>query len=317
MNTKDIGYFLAVADSRDLSAAAHLLGITQPTLTKSIARLERALGVQLFERRSRGVVLTESGRVFAGHARDLHARLEDASAAMRDLRSGRAGLVRIGVGVGIPQSLLAAATRPQVRQGAMIEVLGGTPGSFAKMLLNSEIDFAIAGSGFGDAEELMWKPLFRDPLLIVAPVHHPLLRRRAVTWPELAEQAWLVPASGSAVRGWFDHQFRSRGLPFPKAVLALRDYYLSMELSTEIGALRLLARSVLDHPEAAKAYRPLAMAEDDAFDRTVGLVWRAKSYLSPTAERLMSQVEAAAHQLVRKERPRAALGIALAGRGAS
>lgn len=302
MNTKDIGFFLAVAGSRNLSAAAQVLGTTQPTLTKSIARLERALGVQLFERNARGVTLTESGRVFAEHARDIHARLEDASAAMRDLRNGRSGLVRIGVGIGIPQSLLAAAARPQARQGMMIEVLGGTPSSFAKMLLNSEIDFAIAGSGFGDAEELVWKPLFRDPLVVAAPAQHALLRRRAVTWSNLADQTWLVPATGSEVRGWFDHQFRSRGLPMPKAMLASRDYYLSSELSTELDALRLLARSVLDHGEAGRGYRPLAMAsEEDVFDRTVGLVWRAKGYLSPTAQRLMVRVEAAARQLIAKE----------------
>lgn len=304
MNTKDIGYFLAVAGSRNLSAAAQVLGITQPTLTKSIARLERALGVQLFERNARGVTLTESGRVFAEHARDIHARLEDTSAAMRDLRSGRSGLVRIGVGIGIPQSLLAAVTRPQLRQGVMIEVLGGTPGSFAKLLLNGEIDFAVGGSGFGGAEELMWKPLFRDPLVVAAPVHHPLLRRRLVTWPDLADQTWLVPATGSEVRGWFDHQFRSRDLPMPKAMLASRDYYLSLEFSSELDALRLLARSALAHEEAGQGYRPLAMAsEDDVFDRTVGLVWRAKGYLSPTAQRLMRGVEAATQQLIVKEAP--------------
>ena len=131
MNTRDIEHFLAVADSRTLSAAAQQLRIAQPTLTKSIARLERALGSRLFERTARGVALTESGRVFATHARDIHARLEDSSSAMRDLRSGRAGVVRIGLGIGIPQALVAATFGPLMRQGMTVEVIGGTPGTFA------------------------------------------------------------------------------------------------------------------------------------------------------------------------------------------
>jgi len=299
MNTGDIGYFLVAADSQTFSAAARQLRIAQPTLTKSVARLERALGVRLFERKARGVVLTESGRMFAGHARDIHARLQDTSAAMRDLRSGRAGLVRVGVGVGIPQALLAEATRPLVRQGMMIEMLGGTSRTFARMLLNNEIDFAVAGSGFADTGELMWKPLFPDPLVVAAPASHPLLRRRAVVWTELSEQTWLVPASGSEARGWFDHQFRSRGLPIPKVLLALRDHPFPEQLGIELGALALLGRSRLDQAEAGGAYREIAMAsEEDVFDRAAGLVWRAKGYLSPTAQRLMSHVDAAARRFV-------------------
>jgi DNA-binding transcriptional LysR family regulator len=251
--------------------------------------------VRLFERTARGVVLTESGRVFAGHAKEIQARLKDASTAMRDLRTGRSGLVRIGVGIGIPQALLAEATRPLVRQGMMIEILGGTSGTFARMLLNGEIDIAVSGSGFADTGELVWKPLLRDPLVVAAPAGHPLLRRRAVAWAELSGQTWLVPAGGSEARGWFDHQFRSRGLAMPKAMLALRDHPFPLQLGIELGALALLGRCRLDQAEAGRAYREVAMAsEDDVFDRAAGLVWRAKGYLSPTAQRLMRQVEAAA-----------------------
>ncbi|MBR0652020.1 LysR family transcriptional regulator [Roseomonas terrae] len=295
MNTDDIGYFLAVAGSQNLSAAARQLGISQPTLTKSVARLERALGMQLFERKARGVVLTESGQIFAAHARDIHARIEDASIAMRDLRSGRAGLVRIGVGIGIPQMLLADAVRPLMRQGMMIEMLGGTPAIFGRLLLNSEIDFAVAGSGFANDGDLMWKPLFRDPRVVAAPVNHPLHDRAGVSWPDLATQTWLVPATGTEARGWLEHQFGSRGLMFPSAMVALRDHPFPLRLGVTFNALALLERSRLGPSELGHAYREVAMtSSDDLFDRSAGLVWRAKGYLSPTALRLMKQIESAA-----------------------
>ncbi|MBL6458240.1 LysR family transcriptional regulator [Belnapia sp. T6] len=297
MNTQDIEHFLAVADSRTLSAAAQQLRIAQPTLTKSIARLERALGTRLFERTASGMALTEGGRVFAGHARDIHARLEDASAAMRDLRGGRAGAVRIGLGIGIPQALMAATFRPLMQQGVTVEIIGGTPVTFATLLLNGEIDFAVAGSGFGGAGQLRWKPLFRDPLLVAAPVGHPLARKPRVSWPELAEQAWLVPPTGSEARAWFDQQFYDRGIALPRTLLALRDISLSLDLSAELGACRLLARSLLGNAEGRR-YRRLALEEsEEGFDRVVGLIWRGKGYLSPTAERLMRQVEVVARHM--------------------
>lgn len=302
MNTRDIGHFLAVADSRTLSAAAQQLRIAQPTLTKSIARLERALGARLFERTARGVSLTESGQVFAAHARELHARIEDTTAAMRDLRSGQAGAVRIGVGIGIPRTLLRDVLRPLMRDGMTVEVIGGTPATFATLLLNNEIDFAVAGSGYGGARGLVWTPLFHDPLLVAAPAGHPLLRGKDVAWVELAGQAWLVPQPGSEARDWFDRQFHSRGIAPPKTVLAVRDLSLPLELSLELGAFRLLARSLLGSEEG-QGYRAVAMAEAaDGFERQVGLIRRGKAYLSPTVERLMRQIEAAARRIGRYER---------------
>jgi hypothetical protein len=65
----------------------------------------------------------------------------------------------------------------------------------------------------------------------------------------------------------------------------------------------MLARSLLEGDEAGRTYGRLAMASaEDSFDRSVGLIWRAKGYLSPAAERLMRQVEAAARRFVLKAR---------------
>src|SRR5258706_13370189 len=78
LETRELAYFLAVADELHFGRAATRLGIAQPALSKAIRQLERRLGVTLFERTSRAVALTEAGRVLT---REAHIALDAVSAA--------------------------------------------------------------------------------------------------------------------------------------------------------------------------------------------------------------------------------------------
>src|SRR3990170_2274189 len=98
MNIRQLEYFLTIADCRSMTLAATLLGIAQPTLTKTVRALELELGVKLFERMPRGVELTPYGQSLLRHAEAIRVQFSDARSQIEALRGGKYGTVVIGAG---------------------------------------------------------------------------------------------------------------------------------------------------------------------------------------------------------------------------
>ncbi|MDX6229318.1 MAG: hypothetical protein QOI76_2708 [Frankiales bacterium] len=107
MNTievRDLVHFTTVADELHFGAAAERLGISQPSLSRSIARLERRLGFPLFHRTTRRISLTPAGEVFLADCRRLQAEMD--GAIRRAQRLGKSGSLKLAVRPGAGQSVL-------------------------------------------------------------------------------------------------------------------------------------------------------------------------------------------------------------------
>jgi DNA-binding transcriptional LysR family regulator len=301
MRVDDLTNFVALAGAGSIAAAAQALGTTQPTLSKSLARLERALRVSLVERHARGVRLTEAGRTVLAHARNVGLDVRDALAAVRDLRQGHAGTVRVGVGIGIPQALVSAACKPLLKSAdVQLEVLGGMSDSLFRAVASGEADFAVAGVKPPRETRLEWTPLFRDPMTAVAHRSHPLAAARSVGWEALARETWLVANVGTMTRAWFEQQFRDRGLEPPARIIGLRGYPFFYELAVAAGALMLvpacIPRWARDFGDFVEVRRP---ADWDS-DRAVGTLARAGGYLGPAARRLKESFAVNARRMFRE-----------------
>src|ERR1700750_955400 len=97
MEFRHLRYFVAIAEERSFTRAAERLWVAQPGLSTQIRKLEAELGVQLFERGTRGVDLTQAGKVFLERARVALAAAEAAGATGRDLKAGVMGTLRLGL----------------------------------------------------------------------------------------------------------------------------------------------------------------------------------------------------------------------------
>lgn len=300
MRVDDLRHFVAVAEAGSVAGAAEQLGASQPTLSKALARLERALRVALLERHARGVRLTEAGRAVLVHARNVDLDVRDALAALRDLRQGHSGAVRVGVGVGIPHALVAAACKPVLASGQFtLEIQGGMSDSLFRAVSSGETDFAITGVRPPEAARLEWTPLFRDPMIAVAPRGHPAAGARSMTWQALAAESWVVANVGTITRTWFEQQFRERGVAPPALIVGLRGYPMSYDLAEAIGALMLVPactpRWARDFGDFVVIRRP----PDWKSERVVGLLVRTGGYAGPAVRKLMDSATAAARRMFR------------------
>lgn len=288
MDLNDLHLAVVIAREGNLAAASHVLGVSQPTLSKAVARLERETRVRLFERVARGMRPTEIGQVFLERARALDLSAVDLYAAMRDLRQARAGLLKFGVGQGVPDHWIAPVVSTLADDGVRFEISGGMPDALLPRVALGELEYSLSGISAPPGQGLAWEPLAPDPIVVLAPAGHPLaVARKKPSWAQLAAARWIVPAANTSSHDEFMRNFSERGLT-PQTTVLSHTSQRELALGTVLNALVLLSRSRLETPEVMDAYVVLEPPGGWPSARQIALVFRRGGYLSPAAERAMT-----------------------------
>lgn len=286
MELDDIRIFLTIAREGSLAGASNRLGTSQPTLSKAIARLERENKLKLFERLPRGMRVTEAGEAFLRHAERLDLEATDLYAALRDLRQGRAGVLRIGIGQGIPDRIVVAMARKLISSGVEIEVSGGMTDSLQRAVAVGDMEFAVIGLTKTASEGLEWTAVSRDPMQPLAHASHPLLASRSpVSWDNLAKAKWVIPASGTASYEEFQRNFREHGLVAPRPSASSRTSHREVTIAAAVGAIVLVPTSMADEAMAAHGFLPVRPRGGWSSAREMGIVRRQGGYVSAAAEK--------------------------------
>jgi LysR family nitrogen assimilation transcriptional regulator len=165
MDLRDFQYFIAIAETGSFSKAAMAHTIAQSALSRRIRDLEADLGVSLFYRNGRGVVVTEAGATFLTRARGI---LADVAQIRSDLNASHATLQGV-VTLGVPPSVglvLLAPLLSQIRNdfpGIQMRVLEGFSGYVAEWLASGRVDLAVLykvrAGNFPDAEHLLFEDM--------------------------------------------------------------------------------------------------------------------------------------------------------------
>jgi DNA-binding transcriptional LysR family regulator len=192
MELHHLRYFLAVAEDLSFTSAAKRLKISQPPLSRQIQSLENELGVQLFERRSRKVFLTDSGSQFMTAARLVLEQAQLAVDVARQSRNGELGTVRVGFGKGLGD-VVSLVINQHVRIFPEIEfdfrdILSGHQ---SESLLNRKIDVGFS-HGPATSLEVASEKLFRESLSVVLPRTNPLAKRRYLRLNDLRHETLLL-----------------------------------------------------------------------------------------------------------------------------
>lgn len=191
MELEQLRYFVRAAEAENFTRAAVQVGLSQPALSRSIARLEEELGQPLFERQSRKVVLTDAGRLLLDRAATILLMVDDVKAEISD--DGQSGKVRVGAIPTIAPYFLPERLRSFHRKfpRAQTIVLEDTTEPLLKKLVNGEIDLAIGALPIG-VKYVEVEALFEEELLLVTGSDHPLARKKSVSVADVAEQPFIL-----------------------------------------------------------------------------------------------------------------------------
>jgi LysR family transcriptional regulator, hca operon transcriptional activator len=202
MELRHLRYFIAVAEEGSLtSAAERRLHTTQPTLSRQIRDLKLEIGVDLLERKTRGIALTAAGRAFLDHARLALMQIEVACDAARGTEQpGKKTNFVIGFLLGQEAIWLSESLRILREEAADVEITLMTKSSpeLAVGLMQGKIDVALLRRE-AHTVGLAFRFLSKEPLIAILPNRHRLARHKTVPPQDLARESFISTARAAPV----------------------------------------------------------------------------------------------------------------------
>jgi DNA-binding transcriptional LysR family regulator len=284
MTLRQVRAFVVVARFSSFTRAADLLHLTQPALTVQIRQLEQALGVKLFDRSTRAVELTRTGRELLPVLERLLGEFDAVVVSTREMATMRYGTVRMAALPSVAATVLPPliARFKQRHPHIRITVRDSVGERINAMVREEIVDFGIGSDVEPDAE-LETIPLFEDEMRAVVPASHPLGKQTEVMLDRLIDEPLILMDTQSSVRSLVDRAFADRGH------LAVSAYEVTY-MSTAIGLVRAgLGIAIL--PSTAIELRletelPSLSIQEPILHRSITLVLKVGRSLPPAAEAL-------------------------------
>lgn len=279
MLIRDLTWLLALAEHEHVTDTAAVLGVTQPTLSRALARVEDELGVRLFERAPDGIHATPNGELVIAAAHDVVARYDQLVDDLTNVLDPEAGVVRLAFLDSIASSLVPRVLRGFHEHAERVRVLLTQEHAHDIVgdLASGAVDLAITSGrppgGYA------WHPMQEERLVLVVPPRHHLRVRKRVRLADLADEDLVTTPLGFGYRTLVDGLLRdadvSPAISFESQDLATIEGLVAAGLGVAIVPEQLAGLSgTVGIPIASSAAR-----------RTIGLTWRTDRPLTAPAAR--------------------------------
>jgi DNA-binding transcriptional LysR family regulator len=207
MELNSLAHFLVVARLEHLSRAAEELHVAQPSLSRTIARLEGELGVPLFDRSGR-LRLNDAGRLFRDHVERALGELAAGRRAVTEAAGDGHGSVRLASETFLTLTGPLAAYK-RAHPATEIELRWSAAEDMARLLRAQEVDLCVTSQPI-HAEGVEAALLFDDAVGLGVPLDHPLAGRASVTIDEIADLPFITGRDGHWIRRLLDRLFAAR-----------------------------------------------------------------------------------------------------------
>ncbi len=282
--------FLAVCSTRNLTAAAASLGISQPALTQAIGKLEKQLGVELFDRSTRPLGITAYGAVLMEYAQTVERGNIDLMEKFEAMKTGSGGVLRFGCGPDwiheiLPRAICNLQDRnPDIR----VELTVALNDVLLRKLDLGEIDFFFASISdvyFGSA--YITRILIRDRMLVIAHNDHPIHQGRPKSLADVAGERWAMTGDETFGRQLMRRVFGHVDVEVPVPVVETNSVRAMLNIVRNSDMLGFLSQT------HCNAYADISSVDMDVElpIREGGVTWRKDNPLLPAANLLIEEAQ--------------------------
>jgi len=288
MQTEAIRAFVTICDLGSFQAAANRLHLSQPAISKRLANLEARLGHALFDRVGRGVALTEAGRSYLPHARELLAVLADGQRALDNLGSRVAGPLRMALSHHVGLHRMPDILREYVARYPDVtpEIMFLDSEAACRHVANGELELAIITLPTPSHPLLVEKEIWADPMSVFIARSHPLAHRLPIKASALAEHPAVLPPEESYTYAIIAAALQTHGVvPAPR----MTSHYLeTLQMLAATGIGWTVLPSSMHHPELIRAD-----IEGLCLMRRLGAIRHPQRSLSNAGRALLDMLERA------------------------
>jgi len=201
MDLRQLRYFVQIAESGNLSRAAEVLRIAQPSLSQQMKNLEQELGVDLLQRHARGVTTTELGQEFYDHARRILQEVDRAKDVIKSRSTNPSGRVSVGLptsacrGLALPLFEAVAEQLPDIT----LHIVEAMTRYLDDYMQAGRLDVALLYDHKA-FEQVAWTEMMVEDLLLFVAADSPLAKEEAIPFRQLAELPVVLPGRPNILR---------------------------------------------------------------------------------------------------------------------
>ena len=297
MKIKDIQLFLAVIEEGSATQAAKRVGYTESGASHIIKNLENEIGLPLFTRTKKGLVLTPNGKHLLPYLRKIvtaHELFIEEASALRGVHEGH---IVIGAYTSIAVQWLPVALRRfhDAFPNVSVDIWEGHYTEFTTWLENGSIDFALTGRGDDDTAKMDWIPLKKEPFLAVCPPDSPFARRDCFDLTELEHTTCILPC---VIDMDLYVSLRRLGIN-PRQLITSRDEFTILSLVGQGLAVSIRPELMLRGYRGNNVLLPIKQP----IERDLGILIPSLKGASPAALSFIQYLQAAVEEIEGQETP--------------
>ncbi|PEZ77172.1 LysR family transcriptional regulator [Bacillus sp. AFS017274] len=279
MEILQLQYFQTVARLEHMTKAAEQLQIAQPSLSKTISRLEEDLGVALFDREHRKIKLNAAGRIFLNRVERAFAELNEGRREIVELTDQDQKNITLAVTIPrvLPDLLGTFLSQyPDVRFQQFLKSIS----SMKQLLIEGEIDYCISSVPI-EGPDLKWEPLITEEIYLIVPPDHRLAGMESITLQEVKDEPFISMNTGFGFRSLTDQFCLEAGFVQHIAFEGDEPAVISDLVRKGLGVAFVSELTWL-HQTGSISHK--IRITEPACQRTIGLGWSEKRYFTPVAK---------------------------------